>query len=408
MLNLYELLGVHMKASEPEILVALARLEYKAEDNSEEIAQAVKRYLLSEEVREVYNQQLLAECPNLMEEKYHPIDVSILFEITDKNGLLTRLQDEYNKLSLTNSTLEAQIQRLRTEEKIYRFPVRNRELLDINDRFFYRSFSSTGAKTVFASLLQILINNKRTTKNVIYTESKGFSYARVYEYIILKYKVKGRKKYILSRFDPHYLREEKGLSLIEPATPADGSIYQTRILIDADNPMYLEDLAIDHVIQEALSVYDYTIECIQTFNEAVLEIKKQRNEDFRDYKQRQRNFMQKLEEQRKQVADDNRAGPLVDNPDAEQLPDDKKDTGGLVLGQDIDGALGEEEAETAESAAPESAFVDEIDGLQMDDRGFVESYKELIGNDLSDRLDHYVDSAPKGQGDGGSSADPAE
>ena len=155
-------------------------------------------------------------------------------------------------------------------------------------------------------------------------------------------------------------------------------------------------------------MYDYTIECIQTFNEAVLEIKKQRNEDFRDYKQRQRNFMQKLEEQRKQVADDNRAGPLVDNPDAEQLPDDKKDTGGLVLGQDIDGALGEEEAETAESAAPESAFVDEIDGLQMDDRGFVESYKELIGNDLSDRLDHYVDSAPKGQGDGGSSADPAE
>lgn len=374
MLNLYELLGVHIKATEPEILVALSRLEYKSEDGNEEVAQAVKKYLLNQEVREMYNQQLLAEFPNLEDEKYVPIDVSILFEVTDHNSLLARLTEENNKLVMTNSTLESQIAKLRAEEKIYRFPVRDRELLDINDRFFYRTFSSPGAKTVFASLLQILINNKRTTKHVIYTESKGFSYARVYEYIILKYKVKGKKKYLLSRFSCDALKE-KGLTQVEPATSSDGTIYQSRILVDSNNPMYLEDLAIDHIIQETLSVYDYTIECIQSFNEAVLEIKKQRAEDYQNYKANKKTYLQKMDEQRKQIAKDNLAETIADK---KVNGEDRKDT--VLMNESV----------------PVDLSIDELykkqDSLEVGEDGEGESYRDIINNkELTKHLDNYVD-----------------
>ncbi len=278
--HLYRTLKVHYAASEAEILIALAQYLYKQGSKADpNTINAVKHYLLNPQVRPLYDQQLLSEYPDTETEGYRPQHLGTFFEVSNQAAMLKELNKAVRELKTVNQTLEKRITKMRSEEKIYRFPIRDRELLDVNYQLFSRNFSSDGAKTVYLSLLQILARHKKPVRYLLYSESKGFSYVRYYEYTLLKFKTDGRKKYLLARATPDELAQ-KGITQVEPALAVDGPLFQSRLLLDRAQPMYLEEAAIDHLIEEVLVMYDYAIESIQTFNEAVLRVKQQHVEKF--------------------------------------------------------------------------------------------------------------------------------
>ena len=272
--NLYQALDINFNASEAEILIALAHYLYKQGDQADaQVVADTKQWLLNEAARPLYDKQLLQEYPEThIDDDNKPKYLGIFFEIKDQVAMLQELRRAARELKNANEVLDSRISQLRSEEKIYRFPIRDRELLDINYQAFSRYFVNEGAKTVYFSLLQILARHRRPVRYMLYTESNGYSYIRYYEYTILKFKIEGRKKYLLARATPEELAQ-KGITMVEPSIVADGSIFRSRLLIDNKNPMYLEEAAIDHLIEEVLVIYDYAIDAIQTFNEASLKIK---------------------------------------------------------------------------------------------------------------------------------------
>ncbi|MDO5686364.1 MAG: hypothetical protein Q4G42_03095 [Neisseria sp.] len=280
MINLYRILDVHYAAPEAEILIALAGYLYKQGDNADpKVVSAVKQWLLNPDARPLYNKQLLIEFPDQPTEGYRPEYLGTFFELKDQAVMLKELNRAVRDLKSVNQTLEQRITQLRSEEKIYRFPMRDREYLEVNYRLFARNFTNAGAKTLYFSALQIMARYKKPVRHLLYTEAKGFSYIRYYEYIILKFKVEGRKKYLLARATPEELIA-KGITAVEPSLVGDGVLFKSRLLIDNKNPMYLEEAAIDHLTEETLHMLDYAIESIQTFNEAVLRVKQQQVERF--------------------------------------------------------------------------------------------------------------------------------
>ncbi|MBQ9618995.1 MAG: hypothetical protein IJR44_00715, partial [Neisseriaceae bacterium] len=238
-----------------------------------------KQWLLNSSTRQMYNSQLRLENPDLETSEYKPDYLGIFFEIDDQATMLRQLKNAAKDLKNTNEILGKRISQLRSEEKIYKFPVRDRELLDINYQLFTKHFVNEAAKTIYFSMLQVLARHKKPVRYLLYTESNGYSYIRYYEYIILKFKIEGRKRYILSRATPEYLKS-KGIEQVEPSIHDDGSMYRSRLQISIKNPMFVEEAGIDHIIEEVLELYDNAIESIETFNESVLRVKQQQVERF--------------------------------------------------------------------------------------------------------------------------------
>lgn len=280
MRNLYEILDTHIESSEAEILIALARYQHKNGDKADpQVIAEAKQWLLNSSTRQMYNSQLRLENPDLETSEYKPDYLGIFFEIDDQATMLRQLKNAAKDLKNTNEILGKRISQLRSEEKIYKFPVRDRELLDINYQLFTKHFVNEAAKTIYFSMLQVLARHKKPVRYLLYTESNGYSYIRYYEYIILKFKIEGRKRYILSRATPEYLKS-KGIEQVEPSIHDDGSMYRSRLQISIKNPMFVEEAGIDHIIEEVLELYDNAIESIETFNESVLRVKQQQVERF--------------------------------------------------------------------------------------------------------------------------------
>lgn len=279
LINLYEALQLNFDASEEEILVALARYIYNNPDSANpQVIEDTKRYLLNSSIRTMYDNQLKEEFPEIADQKYPETNIGVMFNIQDKEQMLLSLNKSILELKQTDEVLSHRIEQMRGEEKIYRFPTRNREYLDVDFNSLSRNFVSDGAKTAYLSLLQIFAKNGLPVRHLFYTENNQFSYIRYYEYTVLKFKATGRKKYFLVMATPEELAA-KGIEHVEPATASDGSLFNSRLLIDKKNPAYLEEAAIDHIIEESQAMYDHAIESIKTFNETVVNHKRRKMEE---------------------------------------------------------------------------------------------------------------------------------
>lgn len=278
--HLYRILNIHFASSEPEILLALARYEHRHHPEPDpQVIKETKEYLLNPVLRQLYDRQLLQSHPDTETENYTPVALDEFFKAQEKVALLQNMNNTLTELKDINNMLETRIDSLRSEEKIYRFPLRDRELLDVNFQLFARGISDECTKTVFLSAMQILAQHKKPVRYLLCTESRGYSYVRYYEYVILKFRLGARKKYFLSCAGVDELAA-KGIRNTEPARAGDGALFRSRILIDSENPAFLEDAAIDRIIEETLALFNHAIESIRTFNEAVVRIKKQRVENF--------------------------------------------------------------------------------------------------------------------------------
>lgn len=275
--NLYEKLDVHFAAVEAEILIALARYQYKNGDKADPtIVADVKQWLLNPAVRPLYDQQLLAEYPKIKTDGYTPEYLGIFFNIKNQAVMLRELRNAAKELKEANEILGGRISQLRSEEKLYRSPSHSHEIQNVNYHAFAKNFVNDEAQSIYFTLLHLLALNRRPVRHLLYTESKTFSYIRYYEYTLMKFKVEGRKKYLLARATPEELHA-KGVENVEPTRDTDGPLFHSRLLIDQNHsvsPFFLtETEAFDHVIDEIQEIYDYAIESISTFNEAILNMK---------------------------------------------------------------------------------------------------------------------------------------
>lgn len=275
--NLYEKLDVHFAAVEAEILIALARYQYKNGDKADPtVISDVKQWLLNPAVRPLYNQQLLAEYPKTQTEGYTPEYLGIFFNIKNQAIMLRELRNAAKELKDANEILGGRISQMRSEEKLYRSPSRDSKIQNVNYHAFSKNFINDEAQSIYFTLLHLLALNRRPVRHLLYTENKSYSYIRYYEYVLMKFKVEGRKKYLLARATPEELAA-KGIQNVEPTRDTDGPLFRSRLPIDKNNsvsPFFLtENEAFDHIIDEIQDIYDYAIESISTFNEAILQMK---------------------------------------------------------------------------------------------------------------------------------------